>query len=76
MANVQEIIEAALELDPADLEQLLAEIAGRLVDPPISQEWLDAARARSAELASGATTAVPWSEVRERMWRKVNGASD
>lgn len=74
MSRVQELIDAALLLDPAELEELLRELAERLTDPPISPAWLDAARRRSEQLASGASQAIPWAEVRERMYRRVNGS--
>lgn len=74
VATVQELLEAALALDPAELEELLSGIAGRFADPPISPAWLEAARQRSAEFSSGAVQGVPWADVRERMFKKVNGA--
>jgi hypothetical protein len=73
MSKVDALLELALDLGPAELEAPLSGLAAQFVDPPISQAWLDSARERSKPLASNASESIPWQEVRERMYRRVNG---
>jgi putative addiction module component (TIGR02574 family) len=64
-----EVLEQAL-LDEADR----ATVAGALIesleaDPAAEEAWSAVIERRVAELAAGSVKTVPWSEVRERLFR-------
>jgi putative addiction module component (TIGR02574 family) len=74
MSTLQEIIDAARLLSPADRP--------RLVDavwdddhpdnwPALTPEWLAEIRQRSAEFDAGRMTASPWEDVQTRVRRKA-----
>jgi hypothetical protein len=73
MTKVEELVAQALELDDEELEELLDRLQAHLGEPEISAEWWAEIEARSERLRSGETHAIPWSEVRARMFAKVNG---
>jgi putative addiction module component (TIGR02574 family) len=67
-----EILKQALTLDERDR----ASVAGALieslemeVDPGAAEAWEVEIRRRIDEIESGAVNLVPWSEVRERLFR-------
>jgi putative addiction module component (TIGR02574 family) len=67
-----EVLEQALSLDEADR----ATVAGALIeslegpaDPDAEEAWSAVIERRVAELAAGTVKTVPWSEVRERLFR-------
>lgn len=71
-AKASEVLEQALALDEADR----ATVAGALIEsleapaePGAEQAWSEVIRRRVAELQSGDVKAVPWSEVRKRLFR-------
>jgi putative addiction module component (TIGR02574 family) len=71
-AKASEVLEQALALDEADR----ATVAGALIEsleapaePGAEQAWSEVIQRRVAELQSGDVKAVPWSEVRERLFR-------
>ena len=63
----------AMELDDEELEELIESLQARLSEPQISEEWWAVIHARQEALASGASHTVPWSEVRERMFKRARG---
>ena len=70
--KAREVLEQALALDEADR----ATVAGALIEsletpsePGAEQAWSEVIRRRVAELQSGDVQPVPWSEVRERLFR-------
>jgi putative addiction module component (TIGR02574 family) len=70
--KASEILEQALELDERDR----ATVAGALIeslegpgDSGAEEAWSTEIRRRVAELEAGAVATVPWSEVRERLFR-------
>jgi mannitol-1-phosphate/altronate dehydrogenase len=73
MSRVHELYEQAIELDDAEFEELFDLLAARFPAPEIHESWLRVARERSKALRDRTTDTVPWAEVRERMFRRVNG---
>jgi hypothetical protein len=73
MSRVHELYEQAIELDDAQFEELIDLLAARFPAPEIHESWLQVARERSAALRAGTTDTISWAEVRERMFRRVNG---
>ena len=72
MKSAAEILKDAMELD----EGGRASVAGALIeslhapaDPKVKAAWDREIRRRIAELDSGAVDTVPWSEVREQLFR-------
>jgi putative addiction module component (TIGR02574 family) len=71
-ARVRELLHQALSLDEKDR----ATLAGALIeslygaaDPDVDEAWEAVIQRRVEELETGAVEAVPWSEVRERLFR-------
>ena len=67
-----EILEQALSLGEADR----ATVAGALIEslegpaePGVDESWSQVIRSRVEELEAGSVRTVPWSEVRERLFR-------
>lgn len=73
MTRVEEIYREAIELDEKELAELVERLSMMLPAPQIHESWLEVARERRAALDSGESESVPWAEVRERMFRRVNG---
>lgn len=68
-----EIARRALELPDEERTELVTVLLDSLrpeLEPEESARWDAELRRRSAELASGAVSGVPWSEVRERLARR------
>ena len=70
--KANEILEQALALDEADR----ATVAGALIeslegpaDPGAEETWSEVIKRRVEEIESGSVETVPWSEVRERLFR-------
>jgi len=73
MPEYESVLSAASELSVADRLRLIDDLASSVPDdqpPALSPEWLAEIDRRSAELDSGAVHPQPWSEVRERLFRK------
>lgn len=71
-ATVEELLRQALSLDEKDR----ASLAGALIEslygeaePGADEAWEAVIRRRVEELQTGAVETVPWSEVRERLFR-------
>ena len=71
-ATVEELLRQALSLDEKDR----ASLAGALIEslygkaePGAEEAWEAVIRRRVEELETGAVETVPWSEVRERLFR-------
>ena len=70
--KAREVLEQALALDEADRATLAGALIESLETPPepgAEQAWSEVIRRRVAELQSGDVQTVPWSEVRERLFR-------
>ena len=70
--KANEVLEQALSLDEADR----ATVAGALIeslegpaDPGAEEAWSQEIRRRVEALEAGSVKTVPWSEVRERLFR-------
>jgi putative addiction module component (TIGR02574 family) len=70
--TASEVLEKALSLEEEDR----AAVAGALIesletgsDPDAEQAWDTVIKRRIEELEAGSVQAVPWSEVRERLFR-------
>jgi putative addiction module component (TIGR02574 family) len=67
-----EILKQALTLDEHDRASVagaLIESLDTAVDADAAEAWEDEIRRRVEEIESGAVDLVPWSEVRERLFR-------
>ena len=71
--TVEELFAEAVELG----ERERASLAGMLItslEPPadskIDESWIAEIKRRVRSLESGETTAVPWEEVRSRLWAR------
>jgi putative addiction module component (TIGR02574 family) len=70
--KANEVLEQALALSEADR----ASVAGALIesleepaDPDAEEAWSEVIKRRVQELEAGSVKTVPWSEVRERLFR-------
>jgi len=65
--TTREILEAALNLDPAERWQLIEELAASLpsdfASPEIEQSWLTEIDRRSNEIDAGTAELLVWTEV-------------
>ena len=74
MTTVQEILDAAKGLPPAERAQLIHALWDTVCPddwPPPSDDWISEAQRRSKAYDAGQMTASPWSEVRHRARRKA-----
>ena len=69
--TAQEILEAALKLEPAERELLVEELTASLhngfADPEIEQAWMQEIERRSQEIDAGTAELVDWSDVQARI---------
>ena len=71
--TARELFEEAMKLDPeerAALMRLLIEGLDAEVEEGIEDAWRVEIERRMAELDSGAVEAVPWEELRARLYRR------
>lgn len=78
MTRVEEMFQQAMDLDESEkreLWKLLGEdLAAAQGDSfPLHESWVAEIRERSRRIADGTDTTIPWSEVRERMFKRVRG---
>ena len=74
MAEYEAVCSAAAGLSVADRLRLIDELAASVPEdqpPTLSEPWLAEIERRSAEIDAGVVTPEPWSEVRQRLFRKV-----
>jgi hypothetical protein len=74
----EQILQAALALPEGERWELVSALLAE--DPPAEgaspdPAYLDEIRRRSAEVEAGSVELTPWSIVRERVWRRVEGRS-
>ncbi len=71
--TTQELLEAALDLDPGERERLVEQLMESLVaekefaSDEIERAWLGEIQRRSAEIDAGTAELVDWSDVRSRI---------
>jgi putative addiction module component (TIGR02574 family) len=71
--NAEQVLEAALHLDPGDREQLVEQLMESLVGEKrfateeIEHAWLAEIQRRSAALDAGKAELVDWTDVRSRI---------
>ena len=73
MPEYESVLSAAAELSVDDRLRLIDDLAASVPDdrpPQLSEVWLSEIERRSAEIDSGKVTTEPWSEIRERLFRK------
>ena len=78
MAEYDAVFSAAAGLSVADRLRLIDELAASVPEdqpPTLSEPWLAEIERRSAEIDAGVVTPEPWSEVRQRLFRKVGLAA-
>jgi putative addiction module component (TIGR02574 family) len=71
--TTQEVLEAALHLDPSERELLVEQLMQSLVpekafaSDELERAWLTELQRRSAEIDAGTADLVDWSDVRSRI---------
>jgi putative addiction module component (TIGR02574 family) len=71
--NAEQVLEAALDLEPGDRERLIERLMESLVgekrfaSDEIERVWLSEIQRRSAEIDDGKAELVDWSDVRSRI---------
>lgn len=76
MSEPKEILEAALKLGPQERAHLAGEILASLdadTDGNVEGLWLEEVNRRSDEIDAGTAELVDWSDVRERIDRRLRG---
>ena len=71
--SARELFEEAMKLDPqerATLVHLLIEALDAEVEEGVDEAWRAEIERRMAELDSGSVEAIPWEEVRARLYRR------
>ena len=80
MTNAAEhILREALELNESDRATLAGLLIESLEDAPddgLEEAWAAEVERRAADLDSGAVVAIPWEEVRARLFRSRRGEID
>ncbi len=84
-AELQSVLDAALQLPNADREALAERLWESLDDEvadddfgdhPFAAEWDEEIRRRLEDMRSGTEKAVPWEEVQKLMLEDLNGPAD
>ena len=73
MSNVESILSAAKNLsvgERLDLIDALWETVPTDALPPLSDEWREEIKRRSAEIDAGTVTTIPWEQVRDLAFRR------
>lgn len=73
---VEQVLTAALDLPEADRLELVEALVVSLQPsdrPPFDESWREVIRRRSAELAAGRVTPVPWAEVKRQAREAAGG---
>ena len=71
--SARELFEEAMSLDPqerATLMRLLIEALDAEIEEGVEDAWRIEIERRMAELDAGSVEAVPWEEVRARLYRR------
>jgi putative addiction module component (TIGR02574 family) len=69
-ARVDDLIDEALALDPAERSAVVVALLDSLDgedEAAVAQAWADEIRKRKGELHAGSAQAVPWAEARARL---------
>ena len=73
MSEYDTILSAASQLPVTDRLRLIDELASSVPDdqpPSLSEPWLKEIQRRSEEIDTGTVKTEPWTDVRERLFRK------
>ena len=69
----EELLAQALKLAPEDREMVAVELAASLEkDPGYDDAWAAEIKRRVEEIDTGAAELVPWEEVRDRLYERLN----
>ena len=69
----EDLLAQALKLAPEDREMVAAELMGSLEkDPGYDDAWAAEIKRRVEEIDNGAAELVPWEEVRDRLYERLN----
>ena len=72
--TAEEVLSAALELEPGDRAKVASELLASLDDaeePDASRLWVAEIERRVREIDSGAVKLIPWPEVRARVLARL-----
>jgi putative addiction module component (TIGR02574 family) len=72
----EQLLQAALALpeeERMELAEALLDSQGPSSEPPFDSAWLSEIQRRSAEIGAGTVQLTPWSVVRERVRRRLEG---
>jgi putative addiction module component (TIGR02574 family) len=70
MSAAEQLIEAALKLNPEDRAKLVEAVAASLEGESLGDEWEDTIARRVADLDSGSVVPVPGEQVFQRLERR------
>lgn len=73
MLQPEEILEAALKLDPQQRERLIDELAASLDETDLGECWESEIKRRIADVERGTVKTVPSQEVFGRLKRRFRG---
>ncbi|MBN1607244.1 MAG: addiction module protein [Polyangiaceae bacterium] len=73
MRQAEEILEAALKLDPGDRAHLVAELSASLEGVQLGEAWDDEIQRRIDDIESGRVQPVPGEEVFVRLEQRFGG---
>ena len=71
--NPEQVLEAALDLDPGERERLVEQLMESLVEEKrfaseeIERAWMGEIQRRSAEIEAGTAELIDWNDVRSRI---------
>lgn len=71
--SARELFEEAMKLDPQErvtLVRLLIEALDAEIEEGVDEAWRVEIERRMAELDAGSVEAIPWEEVRARLYRR------
>lgn len=72
LPSTEQLLQSALALPPGERALLIeALIAAEESSLPFDESWREVIQRRSTELDSGAIRPIPWSEVRQRLRKRV-----
>lgn len=76
--EARRILKEALKLPSEARADLVDELQVSLfegMDPGVEAAWAAEIRRRVRSIESGEAKAIPWSEVRRRLWRRLRGTA-
>jgi putative addiction module component (TIGR02574 family) len=73
--QTESLLKQALTLNDAERAEMAAALLESLespAEPGVEEAWRREIAARIEDLDSGRVATIPWGEVRERLWKRLN----